>query len=235
MNEEQAREAIDDYIEGALSGADRQAFEAAMADHPSLRDDVEEARRLEEEIAALPRERAPERDLWPGIEDRIQHSGRLIDFGRAHHRHTKFPLTRYLIAAAAVALMVIGAPIMLNRSLDTPPAPAPPPISADPELHRAAAQYLDARQQLLDVLNERRDEIAPETLQVVDENLAVIASAVDDIETALAADQSNQQLEQMLHAAYRSEVRLLQQAVELTEPTDMPDNADEPGGNDSDA
>jgi hypothetical protein len=54
-----------------------------------------------------------------------------------------------------------------------------------------------------------------ETWDAVSESLAIIEQAIQDIEAALDADPSNQELRTMLVAAYQKEVGLLRQAVLL--------------------
>jgi hypothetical protein len=98
------------------------------------------------------------------------------------------------------------------------------------EFKRVADQYLDARKQLVNVLETRRDDIPPETLKVVEENLTVIASAVSDIEVALAKNPRSPKLERMLYTAYRNEVDLLQQAVQLADESAASNDADDSKG-----
>lgn len=227
MTHEQHYEKIDDYVGGKLDDAERAAFEQAMEGDAALRGAVEAAHTLEAEVEQLPRSLQPPRDLWPEIAERIEKPERTVHFGRFRGRRPRYSLTRYLVAAAALLVLLFGMPVMMNRSLDQP---APPTTAArpDPEIRRVATQYLEARQELLDVLKERRGAMAPETRAVVEDNLAIIASAVEEIETALAQDEDNRELERMLHAAYQSEVHLLRRAVELTEPAD--DGAETPEG-----
>src|SRR5262249_4751400 len=105
----------------------------------------------------------------------------------------------------------------------------------DAEFKRVAAQYIDARDQLVALLEQRRNQIAPETLAVVEENLKGISSAVGQIQLALSKEPQSHQLERMLYTAYRSEVDLLRQAVQLTDDPAASNPADDSKGNGNEA
>lgn len=225
-----------DYVDGRLGTAERAALESRIADDAALRAELDAIRRLRAEIDALPRRLEPDRDLWPEIASRLEGNHRTaIDFSRFRSRE-RMRVSRYLVAAAALFLFALGTPYLMQSPPPVSPTTATGPVAAptDPEFERVAAQYLAARDELLALLKERKDEIAPETYTVVEDNLAVIASAVTEIETALAAQPQSEKLERLLYAAYRSEVNLLQQAVQLT---GMPEasNPVEADGGDNDA
>ncbi len=230
MMDEKTLEQLDEYLDGALDDAGRAAFEARLANDAALRDELNALRQLRAQVTALPRAVEPDRDLWPEIASRLDAPRRgTVDFGR-YRRRRQVPIARYLVAAAALVLFALGAPVWFN-----PPQPGVDPLdpvadgalASDPEVQRVTAQYLAARDELMALLEARKAEIAPDTYAVVEENLAVIASAVSDIEVALASEPESEKLERMLYAAYRSEVKLLQQAVQLSD--------GEPASNDSEA
>lgn len=236
-------ERLNDYFDGVLPEAERRAFEAALATDAELRAEVAALRALRAEASALPRAIAPERDLWQGIQARLERAPaeeaeNTVSFRRRAGAPRRVSTWSYLVAAAAMLLVMTGAAIVLNR---TPATTGPTTAAADPsslpddaEFKRVAAQYVEARKELVDLLEERRGNIAPETLAVVEENLTVIASAVSEIEVALAKEPQSRKLKRMLYTAYRSEVDLLQHAVQLADESAASNQADETKGDGDD-
>ncbi len=236
MMNDDTYEKLDDYLDGLLPEDERRTLEAALAASDELRAELAALRTLRDETAALPREIAPERDLWPEIAARLAGSredatGTVVTFRRPGRAIRRSSTWSYLIAAAAILLFMLGAPVMLDRSHAPEAVPADPLADApglpdDAEFKRVAAQYIEARNQLATLLAQRRNDIAPETLAVVEENLSVIASAVSEIEMALAKEPQSRELERMLYAVYRSEVDLLQQAIQLADGSAASNEAD---------
>lgn len=65
------QEQIDAYVDGALSPAERAAFERALAQDPDLRAAVDATLSLQRRAAELPTEATPSADLWPDLEARL--------------------------------------------------------------------------------------------------------------------------------------------------------------------
>lgn len=229
---------LNDYLDGQLPEEEARAFEALLASDAELRAEAEALRALHTQVNALPREMTPERDLWAGVAEKIgADEGNVVTFGRSRRGSQRIAWWSYGLAAAAVVVLLLNLPALLTRT--NPPATQTPRVTvaekpeSDAELQRVTAQYLDARKELVALLEERKAEIAPETFAVVEENLTVIAAAVTEIETALAAEPESPKLERLLYAAYRSEVDLLQQAVKLADgKADTDENTDPIKGED---
>jgi hypothetical protein len=235
MMDDRTIETLHDYVDGLLDEAERPEFEARIAKDADLRAELESVRALRASVNGLPRRMEPERDLWPEIASRLDEpAARAIQFGQ-YGRRTRIPIAGQLVAAAAVIIVALSAPYLLAPRSTSDPTPAAVPVAAvDPEFERVAGQYLAAREELLALLEERKADIAPETFAVVEENLSVIAAAVTEIETALAEQPENENVERMLYAAYRSEVNLLRQAVQLSDaPAASNEGDEEKGDNDA--
>ena len=152
----------------------------------------------------------PERNLWIDIESSIQRSQKnILPFPVARKR-----ILQLVVAAAAVLIVV-----MLG---DTPTKPEPGKkivthVQTPEEIERAQleAEYALAKDSLMNALDARKDELSPDMLTTIEENLNIIENAVVDINRALATNPNDPQLERMLHAAYQSEVTLLQHAVQM--------------------
>jgi hypothetical protein len=77
------------------------------------------------------------------------------------------------------------------------------------------ADYRAARAAFMDAVAQKAGAIDPETLAVVQENLAVIDGAVGEIRVALATDPSNTVLMELLVAARERELALFAAVLDL--------------------
>ena len=218
MNREDAYERVDDYVDGLLDAVARKAFEVCMADDNDLRGEVDALRELKRQTSELPESILPDRDLWPGIKAKIDRPAPIIDFGLFRGGQKRISVLRYVMAAAALVIMMLGVRAIVELDSARENLPATPIVAEDPETNRIEQEYAAAKEELLSVLRARQssmDEEALETLAIVEENLAIIEGAARTINDALADDPDSPELERMLHAAYQREVNLLHQAVRL--------------------
>jgi predicted anti-sigma-YlaC factor YlaD len=207
MNCREIDDLLDDYVDGTLPEGQFQEVELHLATCESCRKAERGLRRLLAEAAALPREKSPERDLWPEI--------------RAQLGSRAMPGTWLmgLAAAAALALAVAGGYFLRGGSGTTAPLPPPArqPVSfASPTLADAEDDYARASADLLAALHERRDSFSPETIESVEKNLAVIDTALAEVREALRHDPENPELTRMLAATHRKKVDVLRRVVKLT-------------------
>lgn len=213
--QEDARiERLHDYLDGLLSDDDARAVEEELERDTELRAECEALRALLDEAAHLPKSIAPSRDLWVGIERRIADQPR---------KRSRVVVGAWLATAAAVLLtvMVAGDAWKRPRQDTGPPVIVtigPPPAPVDQgDFRFAVNEYRQARETLAAAFLERRDTLSSETVSVVESNLAIIAEAIAEIETALQSAPDNGTLQELLVAAYRKEVDLLQETTELIE------------------
>ena len=215
---------LDDLVDGRLSAAEQRWVETHVADCESCGDRLASLRRLLVEVDALPRSLPPASDLWLGIEERLTERRRpQVVAGRWHW------LQR---AAAAVVLMALGgvlSQLLLPGWRDDPRAPV---AAVDPEqtaddlglaearLALAEADLLRAKEALWSAVYTSHDAASPETREVVERNLAVIARAIQELRAALEADPGNHQLEGLLLAQHRSEIGLLQRLARASSTRD---------------
>ena len=196
---------LDDYVDGALGEAEFQEVELHLASCAACRDAERRLRRLLAQAAALPREKAPARDLWPGIAERLES-------GAVRGSWT------FLAAAAALALAL--AAVFLLRG-GPPPASGPMPVpvavpAESPALAAAEEDYARASAALLAALHDRRSSFSPETMASVEKNLEIIDQALAEVRDALRRDPDNPELTRMLAATHRKKVDVLRRVVKLT-------------------
>ena len=159
---------------------------------------------LRKAVESLPREMAPERDLWPGIATRI-----------TPHRYQLQP---WSIAAGIASLVAIGA-ILTALSLHRQQVPATLATrqpSTQPRLV-AAAPSPNERTRMLAAAIRRSTRQDPHTQAVLLTNLDLVETSITHIQHALNEDPGNPGLQPLLYQQYRDEATLVAaaQGVEL--------------------
>lgn len=199
---------------------------------------------LPRQVEALPRELAPQRDLWNGIRHRIE-SERVVGIGS---RRKASPSANQWWAVAAALLVGLGAGVAWMKTRPAPnatvatvatpsaiasspsstlsastiPAPSTLPTThatagALPASYETgASEFTRATADLMSALDARRNSMTPETRAVVEKNLAVIDAALVEIRSALAKDPNNRELLRMLGATRKRKIETLQLVVKLT-------------------
>jgi hypothetical protein len=138
----------------------------------------------------LPRSIQPDRDLWSGIESRLD----------ATHTQPRLHGAPLLAAAAALMLGLAG----WWSAPEAAPVVAPAEVQQVPaweEDMRASASALEAE------LDARRHELDPASVAVIEENLALIDAAIAECRDAL---DSSEQADQALMAAYAMKIAALE-------------------------
>jgi anti-sigma factor RsiW len=216
---------LSEYLDGDLSATERSAIEdhlrhcvacgAALAD---LKRIVRRARALDD--------RAPERDLWPGIATRISvtagapDAATEIPFAGRTRRRWAFSLPQ--LAAAGIALMALSgaAAWLLHPAATTvvlgplPTQPVAVPVAAGSG-RLAARSYDVAVAELQQVLTQNRGRLDTTTVRVIQQNLATIDRAIAQAQRAVAADSANIYLNSHLAETMRRKLELLRQAAAL--------------------
>jgi hypothetical protein len=209
---------IDDLLDGRLSAAEAREVEGHLECCPHCAAEVVEAAGLAARIAGLPRALEPERDLWPRIAARLDEA-RVVR-GRFGRRELAVAASILLAAAAVIGAYLAGRQQALTASALAPAAaPATGAIEAENLLASFGAlgvlDYATTRRALLEVLEQRREQLAPETFELVMANLELIEESMTRIAAALGADPGNELLQRQLVAAYRRQVDLLERAARL--------------------
>jgi hypothetical protein len=214
---------LSEYLDGELDARERAECEAHLESCARCAATRDELSVVVERASVLP-EVPPSRDLWPEIEDRLEPRtktgtasatglrGRVLSFRR---RRVSFSIPQ--LVAAAVALVVLSASSVW---LLLPAAPGPVTVAGEPVQGSAvpialAAGYDATVRELEAEFDRRRDTLDPETIRVVEANLAIIDGAIAEARAALAEDPSSGFLHTHLASAMRQKVDLLRQAATL--------------------
>lgn len=158
----------------------------------------------------LATEIAPQRDLWPGIEEAIN----------APQRQRWTPM--FAQAAAVVLLVAASSGITYIAVKDQ----QQPVTQITPELlfeqtsfgsrYNLGPDFQDARDKLVAQLDDELARLSPESRADIENNLALVHQAIFDINKALAEEPDNALLQSKLLMAYREELSILRRASGLT-------------------
>lgn len=178
--------------------------------------DERERDQLLRQVGTLPREVEPARDLWPDIRSRIgdQAPGR-----EPVEPAGPFALSWGWALAAGVAvasLSVLFTWLALRAPAEAPvqvAAVEPTPVEAIQPVSygryaRLGPEYVEVRAQLLERFRARLAGLPDETRLRIEQDLATIQRAADDIDAALAGDPASRLLNQLLLSTYQEELRL---------------------------
>lgn len=165
--------------------------------------------------AELPKDVAPARDLWPSIEARLKGETQT-----ARPRAFGWP------AALAAGFLVASVSALLTWGLTRNPEPSVQPELAGVQSAETAimpvnygpnsgitAKELVLRDKLLVQFREKFGELQPSTREAIAKNLAVIQTAADEIDAALAKDPASGMLKSFLAGAYKQELQLYSTVV----------------------
>lgn len=181
---------------------------------------------LDEQLANLPRDIAPPRNLWIGIARSIDRSadGRSDRSDRSVVRSPRRTRPLAFAAAASVTAACLASALtwaVLHGRPSSVPVPAPRPIVAAraPSFDDLRTpRYIAARDSLEHTFRERLALLDPGTRAHIESSLAVIRKAHEDIRKALAAAPASPVLEQLWESTWHEEVDLYDHVVQATQP-----------------
>jgi hypothetical protein len=219
--------ALPDYLDGTL--ADDGAARAHIVSCESCRALLRDMERIRARAGSLPTLQ-PSRDLWAGIEARIQSMpqdatpSRPLAIRWMGQRWYGAPLAR----AAVLVIATASATLLATHQWSTPvqprslAAPATAPrtgvstVSNTPTAARTSEFIYD--QQILamrQILDSRRDQLDPKTVAIIEKNLRVIDTAIAESRAALARDPANGFLAGQLDASLNTKLELLRTVAML--------------------
>lgn len=190
-------------------------------------------------LSTLPKELSPERDLTREIAARTWDSrdrlpGSRTSDAQATDRERRVSpwWTRQglKLAAAAVALIVVTSAVTTVLVRDRAAEISDAPATVADALSRAPAggeatfvrdmdvenQYASAISDMVAALEANRNELPPETVQLIEENLRVIDEAIRHSLAALESAPQSLPLQQALVTSYERKLDFLRQAAAIT-------------------
>jgi hypothetical protein len=222
MKCEEARERLDDYVDGALPEAEFQEVELHVAGCPACRAEEEALRKLLAQASGMPREMQPARDLWSGIRERIATPGKVSPRLRSERPGTRWWTFGSLAAAAAVVIALVstltddGGPKPSQQTGGTGVAQPAGAGAPGAPMQQAETEYMRATGQLMEALNARRGSLSPETQAAVGKNLQAIDEGLRELREALDKDPGNPQLNKMLASTQQKKLNLLLRLIRLS-------------------
>ena len=205
---------LDDYVDGTLPTDTALRVRDHVAECAGCARELEDLRRLLDELGGLADSIEPDRDLWPSISARTP-------------RRTSLSNGWWALLAASVVLGLLGLGYGLGVGVGVQPtdadpsvpfptaatAPATPATARGNAAEPALATLIDAKQALRAALEQRRTSLPAETMATVDANLALIEKAIAEIRGAVERDPTNRELNSMLVAYHQREIDLLQRVT----------------------
>jgi hypothetical protein len=211
-------EKLDDFVDGGLEAGEAQAVAEHLARCASCREAETGLRQLLEAARALPRERAPERDLWPAMAAELRPRPHVAWVRGGWPRPAAQTLS--LLAAAAVVAAASSLLTLWLAGRGPEPQPVQPETGLAPaafetglDLAAVEAEYEQAALALRARLDSQKQRLSPETAAVVEKNLAVIDEALEQVRAALRRDPANRELLKLLASTHRRRLDVLHLAV----------------------
>ena len=205
-------------VDGELAGDALAAAQSHLVACGECRAAYDALLRIKRHAGALD-DRAPARDLWPGIAARLSGSVQVVPL--APRRRLAFSIPQ--LAAAAVVLMTVSAGSVLlvtgGRHAAAPVAAAARAATLPPVAGLASAKgvesYDAAIRELQVALDARRSLLDTATVRAVQQSLAVIDAAIHQAEAALAQDPNSMYLNSHLERALGRKLEVLRRVTTM--------------------
>jgi anti-sigma factor RsiW len=211
MTCEQALTLLDDHMDGALTEGEHQEVELHLASCESCRKEEAELRAFLAQAASLKRDRVPARDLWPAIQARLGEERRVLGFVPR-----RMALPAGLAAAAALGALWLAMPAVTTVPEGVTPGTLTQASTGASDIAQAEAEYVRATNQLLTVLNARKQAMPAEDAKALDANLLRIDASLREVREALEKDPQNPKLTRMLASTHQKKLDLLLRLIRLS-------------------
>lgn len=214
---------LSEYLDGEMDRDERRALEAHLETCRGCVGALADLRAIVARAANL-KDTPPEEDLWPGIAERIEldrHS-RVVPIASRRGRDRRFSFSIPQLAAAAIALILLGAAATWSLRESEAPRMATAPAGDSERATTVTIEFPGERSydraiaELERVLEENQDRLDPETVRTVEHNLALIDRAIEDTRRALAEDPDDPYLHRHLANTMERKVEVLRNATSVT-------------------
>ena len=232
---------LNDYLEGLVTDDVARAVDVHLAACEECSGRLEALTLLLSELAALPNDATPARDLWHGvraeivpglghgqgeIQDTSPDEGGAIPIWRGRSAGTRrfsFSAAQLLAASVVWAFLSGGSVWMaLTAGPDEEVVATTDitPVAEDrgglrstlPAVQVATTEYEQAIASLESILELGRDRLDPQTVATIEANLGIIDRAIAEARRALEDDPNNSALNRLLIKHEQSKLRVLRQA-----------------------
>ena len=243
MNEsmtcEEFQALLPDYLDGTtLDAAARVAASAHLRDCVNCAALVTDLRMIIRDAGELPA-LAPSRDLWSGIESRIEspvvslteritgeHATADLDALAPVPRATVWSVRRLAVAASLLVAVTAGATYWAVARFDSTPATGAAtervtgvargtPIIAAANRPTAEQTFDREIAVLHNIVRDRRADLDSTTIAVIEKNLIVIDNAIAESKAALARNPASAFLADRLNRAYDSKLQVLRDVAKI--------------------
>jgi hypothetical protein len=174
---------------------------------------------LDQALDSLPKDVAPERDLWPQIRAEIAQTPIAAPASPLQSNWFRLAAAVLLVLATSFVTYYVTRESLQDRfaNVEAVPAPVTPaqPASFTFGSERLGAGYENARQELDKRFKERLAALPPADRAKVEKNLADLRHAADEISATLAQHPSDPLLQDLLMSTYQSELQLLANVSDL--------------------
>ena len=187
---------LSDYLDGDLTEESRAALTTHLTTCAACRNAVEELRGIRD-WARTYEAGPPPSDPWPAVAREL-HRSRRPGWGPRRSR---------MLAAAAAIVVTTGLGVWATLDRNSRPPAAVLQIDAG---------YTVALEDLADMFAARRSQIDLRTLQIIEQSLAAIDSALRQIREALDETPDNALLRDLLVRSQRQKMGVLRNAANVT-------------------
>jgi len=178
---------------------------------------------LDEALASLPEDVAPQRDLWPQIRAEIEKTPIAAPTLANRAQSTWFRLAAgvvLVLGSSFVTYYITRESMQAQVVQVTPEAVPAPQVMGQPASfsfgsQRLGADYTNARAELDKRFQQRLASLPPAARAKVESNLADLRRAAAEISSTLAENPSDPLLQDLLMSTYQSELQLLADVSEL--------------------
>ena len=229
---------LNDYLEGLVTGELTRQVEAHLAACEECSGRLEALTLLLSDLAGLPDDATPARDLWSGVRSGIETA---VAQGKAEARDPvadeddalsiwrrssagtrrfSFSVAQLLAASVVWTLLsggtvwmaLTGGPAQSTVAItDIASVPDDEPGAILPATQVATSEYERAIASLGSILEQGRGQLGPQTVATIEASLATIDRAIDEARRALADDPNNHALNRLLIKHQQSKLRVLRQ------------------------
>ena len=230
---------LNDYVDGLVTEDVARQIDVHLATCEECSGRLEALTLLLSDLAGLPDDAIPTRDLWSGVRAGIgagsshgdeENQGTVADEEvvmpirggpSAAPRRFSFSASQLLAASVVWALLsggavwvalTVGVDEGVVTATDGAPVAVDPGGSILPTAQVATIEYEQAIATLESILEQGRDQLDPQTVATIQASLATINQAIGEARQALEDDPDNQVLNRLLIKSQQAKLRVLRQA-----------------------